>query len=302
MKKRSGSMRPAWLLCGVIPALACAMLRRWQMVSAFEGELHLAVPGAPASVVLICVLLMTAALLLLLAVRQAEYRPPRGSGEKRLPAGMASRGDSIALTLTVAGAFLALVAAPVLFIRGMELREEQQMLRAMGVESGGNNGLLMMAVAVTALLAFAGLFMAGRDRARGQRDGKGESMQMLCAVNGCLWLMEVYRVGASDPVLWNYAPVLLAIICGMLFYMNSAGLACGAYHPRRTLWLAGMTVVLSATAMAGKWELGNVLLLASQTLAALAVLWRLPVNLEHPPVVEEPQDSEEEIQEEDTHV
>jgi len=302
MKKQFGSMRPLWLLCSVIPALACAALRRWQMASAFEGELHLAIPRAPASVVLACVLLVAAALLLLLAVRQTECRPPRGSGEKRLPAGMASKGDSITLTLTVAGAFLALIAAPVLFMRGMELREEQRQLLYAGMERGGNNGLLMMATAVTALLAFMGLFLAGRDRARGQRGGKGETMQMLCAVNGCLWLMEVYRGGASDPVLWSYAPVLLAIICGMLFYMDCAGLACGAYHPRRTLWLAGMTVVLSATAMAGKWDLGNVLLLASQTLAALAVLWRLPVNLEHPPVVEIPQVSEEEIQEEDTHV
>jgi len=31
-------------------------------------------------------------------VRQTECRPPRGSGEKRLPAGMASKGDSITLT------------------------------------------------------------------------------------------------------------------------------------------------------------------------------------------------------------
>ena len=298
MKK---SMRPLWLLCSVVPALACALVRRWQMASAFEGELNLAIPGAPASVVLLCVLVISAVLLLLLAVRQREVRPPRGSSEVRRAAGIPAKGDAVMLTLTVAGAFLALAAAPVLFMRGMELREQRQQLLAMGLERGGNNGLLMMAAAVTALLAFAGLFMAARARSRGGQDS-GESMQMLCAVNGCLWLMEVYRGGASDPVLWNYAPLLLAIICGMLFYMDCAGLACGACHPRRTLWLAGMTVVLSAAAMAGKWELSNGLLLASQILAALAVLWRLPVNLEHPPVAEEPQVTEEEIQEEDTHV
>ena len=94
--------------------------------------------------------------------------------------------------------------------------------------------------------------------------------------------MELYRGHAADPVLWDYVPMLLAIVAGMLMYMDWGGLSCGQPRPRRTLWLAGMTAVLSAVALAGEWQLGEVLMLCAQTVAAFVVLARLPVNLEHP--------------------
>ncbi len=91
--------------------------------------------------------------------------------------------------------------------------------------------------------------------------------------------MESYRGHAADPVLWDYVPLLLAIICGMLMYLDCAGLSVGAPHPRRALWLAGATTVLSAVALAGGGEASGLLLLAAQLVAALCVLWRLPGNL-----------------------
>ena len=52
--QRSG--RPLWLLSALALALAAAALRRWQLASAFEGELSLPIPMAPASMALGCVL------------------------------------------------------------------------------------------------------------------------------------------------------------------------------------------------------------------------------------------------------
>lgn len=293
--------RPLWLACPVALALIGVLVRIWQRNSAFEGDLHLTIPHAPASVVLTCLLIIAAAVFLLLAIAQQEVSLPRGA-EHKLWRGsyMYAKDDKICLTLMVVAAFLALIAAPVLLLQGWQMRQEHMAALATGGEHS-NNGLLVMITGVTALLAFAGLLMAGKDRSRGIREGKGEQMIMLAAVNGGLWLMESYRGGAADPVLWNYVPLLLAIICGMLFYMDCAGLAAGAPHPRRTLWLAGATVVISAVAIPGGRDFGSILLLCAQILAALAVLWRLPVNMEHPPVAEEPVAAEEEIQEEDTH-
>lgn len=294
--------RLLWLACPVALALIGALVRIWQLSSAFEGDLNLTIPHAPASVVLTCVLIITAAVLLLLAVAQQEVCLPRGAERKRWRgSAMYAKDDTICLTLMVVAAFLALMAAPVLLLQGWQMRQAHMAALATGGESS-NNGVLVMATGVTSLLAFAGLLMAGRDRSRGIREGKGEQMIMLAAVNGGLWLMESYRGGAADPVLWNYVPLLLAIICGMLFYMDCSGLAAGAPHPRRTLWLAGATVVISAVAIPGGRDFGSILLLAAQILAALAVLWRLPVNMEHPPAAEEPQAAEEEIQEEDQDV
>lgn len=296
------STRPLWLVCPVLLALIGVGLRIWQKNSAFEGELNLPIRHAPASVALTCLLILSAAVILLLTVTQREETPLRGAEHKAWRSGaMLAKGDRVCLTLMVVAAFTALIAGPALMLQGWQLRQEHMQILATGGEHS-NNGTLMMVTGVTSLLAFGGLLMAGRDRFRGIREGKGEQAIMLAAVNGGLWLMESYRCGAADPVLWNYVPLLVAIVCGMLFYMDCAGLAAGAPHPRRTLCLAGITVVISAVAIPGGRDLGSVLLLCAQILAALAVLWRLPVNMEHPPAVEVPAAPKEEIQEENQDV
>lgn len=296
------SPRVFWLLAPVTLAAVCAALRQWQLMSAFEGDLGLHISRAPASVILTCMLVIAAALFLMLTMRQAETMPPRGARHMLWrKSGMVAKGDAICLTLTVGAAFLSLAAAPVTFFRAMELREQYQIAIMMG-QTGGNNGVLMIIAAVTSLAGFVGLLLAGRDRFRGVVGGKGESMILLAAVNGCLWLMESYRGHAADPVLWDYVPLLLAVICGMLFYMDCAGLNSGAFHPRRTLWLAGMTVVLSVLAMIGSGEVNSILLLLSQSLAALAVLWRLPKNMECPPEMKASRGSEQNRLEEDNYV
>ncbi len=288
--KQKRSRRWMWLLCTVVAAVAGAALRRWQLTTAFEGELELPIPMAPASVALVCVLVIGAALLMILAVTQKEVPLPRNA---RTGAMIAPK-DFTCLTLTVMAAVLAFAAAPSLLMQGVRLRNRFQ---AVG---SGNNGLLLMFTAVTAVAACIGLVLAAQARYRGIGRSKGEAMIALPAINSCLWLMEHYRSHAADPVLWDYVPMLLAIIGGMLFYMECAGLAVGAPYTRRTLWLAGMTVILSVVSLAGIWDTGSALLLMSQTLAALAVLWRLPLNVEYPPAAEPAvgPDRDQEIQEE----
>ena len=126
----------------------------------------------------------------------------------------------------------------------------------------------------------------GRDGLHPGRRSKGGFSAALPGVAGCIWLMESFRAHAANPVQWDYAPLLLSIVCGMLFYMDFAGMSAGASRPRRLLWVSAMTVVMSAPALVtaaaeGAW--GDLLLLAAQTLTAAAVLWRLPPNLEDPP-------------------
>lgn len=272
-----GSGRPKWLLAALGLAAAAALLRRWQLATAFEGELNLAVPGAPASVALGCTLVIAGAVFGILAAWQQVAPPPRGErGKGRWDRAMAAPGDPIALTVTVLASFLMLAAAPLLFWEGWGM---WQAFRA-SAEPTSNNGMLVLATAVTALLGFAGLLAAGQAAYRGRSQGKGAIV--LPAVNGCLWLMELYRGHAADPVLWDYVPMLLAVVAGMLMYMDWGGLSSGQPRPRRTLWLAGMTAVLSAAALAGEWQWGEGLLLLAQTVSAFTVLSRLPVNLEHP--------------------
>ena len=132
----------------------------------------------------------------------------------------------------------------------------------------------------------------------------------------CLWMLESYRANAAHPERWSYVPLLLAAALGLLFYLDCAGLAFDKGHPRRMLWLAGMTAVASGVALAGLPGYAAAALLASQTLAALAVLWLVPGNLRNPPGAdrfgkkdenerdggEQDAPAAQEIQEEDSHV
>lgn len=288
------SGRSLWLTVSILAGALCAAVRRWQLSTAFENEPHLSRPFAPASIVLTALLILSAVVLLLLARRQPVARSLRQN-----PGGIADAGgDTLFMGAMTAAAFLSLAAAPLLFNRGRQLRQVFEASKHYGAVTGGNNGILTLIAAVSAILAFAGLLMAGR---AAYRNTSGQMALLLPTVSNCLWLMALYRENAANPVRWDYSPLLLAVVCGILFYLDWTGLAADVPHPRRTLWLAGMTVVLSAAALAGNWDGGSALLLGSQLVSALAFLWRVPENLIHPPEpAAEPAQAEEKL-EEDTH-
>lgn len=275
-----------WLVWTLVLTAAAAGVRVWQKTTAFEGTYGLPIRGATASVVLVCVLVIAAAALAILAARQPVVTPPRSQVRgRRWDRSFFAVGDVVFLSLVWFAAFCSLAAVPLLFDRGRILWKAYQLALAMKTWQGGDNGVLSMATAVLALLAFFGLLQIGREGFRPGRRGKGGFWAALPACAGCGWLLGTYRNCAADPVLWDYVPLLLAVIAGMLLYTDWAGMSCAAARPRRTLWLAGMTVVCSWVALATGTEPGTALLLISQSAAALAALWRLPINLQHPPKV-----------------
>ncbi len=120
------SERTRWLVCAGAGALAAAALRRWQLASAFEPPLGLSVPGAQASVILVCVLLMAAAGLAILALsgysRAAEEHC-------RWDLAFLGTGDWAYPMLEVLAAFLALAAAPPLLKMGWGQWQDYQTAR-----------------------------------------------------------------------------------------------------------------------------------------------------------------------------
>lgn len=305
--KNSVSGRTAWLISVGAAALAAALLRRWQLASAFEPDTGLATPGAQASVILVCLLVMAGAWLILLAMGRAGGPDPAC----RWDMVFVTRGDPVFPALAVAAAVLAALAVPVLFVVGVDQFQLYQLAREAGAQPPSNNGMLTLATAAGALLAALGLLQMGRDGLRPGRRGRGGFSAALPGVAGCVWLMESFRSHAANPVQWDYAPQLIAIVVGMGFYMDFAGMSAGAPRPRRLLWMAGMTVILSAPPLATVLaelsarlaaggsllaaETGDALLLLSQLLAAAGVLWRLPPYLERsaPPSPEEASIEEE---------
>lgn len=293
------SGRLAWLGSAAAAAVLAAVLRRWQLSSAFEAS-GLAVPNAQSSVILLCILVMSAAWFMLLALNQRLTKQPMAAGQAhRWDLVFLDVGDPVYPGLVVAASLLALAAAPVLLPVGVSQWQLYQEAVAAGLDPPSSNGMLTIATAVGALLAALGLLQMGRDGLRPGKRGRGGYSAALPGVAGCIWMMECFRGHAANPVLWDYAPQLLAITCGMMLYMDFAGMSAGASRPRRLLWLAGMTMVLSAVSMVSaaadlsaaaamggsvvSAQLGDLLLLSSQILASIAILWRLPPNLENPP-------------------
>ena len=293
--KHSISGRMLWLGCTAVAALTAAALRRWQLRTAFEEGTGLAIPGAQASVILVCVLVIAGAWFVILSLA----RPL--SVQVHWDQIFLSAGGPVYPALEIMAAFFAIVAVPVLFIVGVDqFQFYQEMLAAHrqnpAIQIPTDNGLLTLATAGGAFLAALGLLQAGRDGLRPGRRGRGGFSAALPGVAGCIWLMESFRAHAANPVQWDYAPQLLAIVLGMAFYMDFAGMSAGAARPRRLLWMAGMTAVFSAIALATAAselaarpslglslccaQMGDLLLLLSQTLAAAGVLWRLPPVLD----------------------
>lgn len=295
MTQTKAERRP-WLAFTVLAAVLCALVRRWQLASAFEGELELPIPMAPATVVLTALLILCAACFVLLARRQRVARSLKETPASALYA----QNDTLFMGALVVAAFLALAAAPVLFRDGWQLWKTFQAAKGLGSNAPAvNNGLLILIAAITSVLSFIGLLSASKAFSKGS--AKGRLGVLMPAINGCLWLMESYRNHAANPVRWDYAPLLIAIVFGILFYLDWAGLSAGSFAPRRTLWMAAMTVIFSAVALAGDWDLGSALLLASQIIAALALMWSVPNNLRYPPELPVGAAPAEEKLEEDTH-
>ena len=294
--KQTNHERLTWPVFTLVAAVLCALVRLWQLSSAFEGALELPIPFAPASTVLTVLLILCAAFFAWLTRQQRV----NGSLKENPAPLFCAPNDTLFVIAIVAAAFLSLAAVPTLLRSGTLLWSTYQSVKAhSGSVPGGNNGVLVLAAAATSALSFIGLLCAGKAISKGSP--KGRLGLLMPAVNGCLWLMEFYRGHAANPVRWNYAPLLIAIVFGILFHLDWAGLSAGAFAPRRTLWMASMTVIFSAVALAGDWDLGSALLLASQIIAALALLWSLPNNLRYPPELPVEAAPTEEKLEEDTH-
>ena len=283
--KRSIFERILWLACTAAAALTAAALRRWQLNSAFEESTGLAIPGAQASVILTCVLVMTGAGFAIIALVGLSL--PK---KFRWDQVFLSAGDRAFPVLEIAAAFFALAAVPVFFVVGVGKFQAYQDALKVHIQPPTDNGVLTLVTAGGALLAALGLLQTGRDSLNPGRRGRGGFAIALPGVAGCVWLMESFRSHAANPVRWDYAPQLLAIVLGMAFYMDFAGMSADTARPRRLLWVSGMTVVFSAVALVGavtelslvSAQMGDLLLLLSQTLAAVGVLWRLPSSLDEP--------------------
>ena len=211
---KSVSGRVPWLLSAAAAALAAAALRCWQLSSAFEPS-GLAAPGAQASVILVCVLFMTSAWFILLAMYQPLTKRPMTLGQAhRWDLVFLDAGDPVYPALAVLAAFLALTAVPVLLPVGLaQWQHYRELLAALkqglDVQLPSNNGMLTIATGVGALLSALGLLQMGRDGLRPGKRGKGGFSAALPGV-----LLGLFAVAVLYKTLGNAVPEIKATLGG----------------------------------------------------------------------------------------
>ena len=246
-------MRKDILLPGiaVLGGAAGLGLRRWQLVSGFEPETGLAIPGAPATVALaVCGAAVAAALLLLV------WNTRERMNWERAFAG--ARGSQVYMTAVALAAFLLLMSA------GVEALAYPGSLRSVqGMESWGLRAAATVLPPLRVLLCLGGcpcVLLWGRALYRGGEGGR-ESLPLLeLCLLFCVWLVSNYQGCAADPVTLNYIWEVLAIcssLLGLYYVASYSFLEEG--HPRRTVLSCLLGVFFSMTAMGGGLSLSELL-------------------------------------------
>lgn len=269
----------------LFPALALVMgavaagLRMWQRTAGYD-EGGLPVRFAIPSIVLAAFLVLCAGGALFLALRQPKALEDQDAAQPR---------GSVPSALLTAAGILCLVAGALnllSFFRSYlnysqvlyaTQKEQQEALRAFLSSS-----LLTGVLAVACVPAAAALLL----RARGAKSGEEKPKPfaaLMPSVLCWLWLIEVYRGHTSNPILWDYVLLLLAVVALLAAAYERAGFALGVGKPRRTVFSSLMALLLAVAALPDSGGIANALILIALTLHAVVELIPLLSALEYSP-------------------
>ena len=242
-------------MAAVVLGAFCVLLRWLQNVNAFDAETGLIVRGSALSWLLALLLLAAVAVLAVLSWNLTRFTAATEPEEALAdpPRGL--------IAVLGAAAMAAAVGSILLFFTGV------------GVENKfiGLLGLL----SVPALMLYPFLPRWGF---------LGALLSLNPMVFFCYWLVAAYREHAVNPVLWSYAPLILAIACMLLAVYHLAAYIYYRAKPRQAAFFCclapvfALTILMDTAAGAarlvlGAWAVG---LLA---LAGLLILNMTPPNL-----------------------
>lgn len=212
-------------------------LRRWELAAGFDPS-GLAVPFAPASVMLIILSLVLAVVIALLC---------RGSKNELTDYTCAFSAQNNWLYLVVC----ALAAAHLLIAGLFGLRAER---------SSYAPALLRMLLWLLCILSFFCVLVTALDNFRAK--GRRYSLTLLApAYTFCLWLVIAYQQRASDPVVRDYVYELLAIICALLGFYFTAGFSFERGKVWRCAFFCLMGVFFGIITLADSHDQTSLLLL-----------------------------------------
>lgn len=250
---------------------AFALFVRWlQNLTVFDAATGLANPGAAVSwiLVLLCVAVAVAQLLLILRMHRRPAEVTETIAE--------NKGAPLARIATIALAVLCLAGAALMLLSARF--------------SAGKTTLMLCLSILAVFTALSLLWLA-------LCKSENSALHCLCCTVPvlfyCLWLIIAYKDNASNPVLWSFAPEILAISGGILSWFFAAGYVYGKPQPVKALFFTHFSVFLSILVLADERALGMQLLLLCPALSLLFLSERLRTQCAPQPEVELPDTAQE---------
>lgn len=256
-----------YTLCPLVAlALGCggAALRMWQE-GRYVGDFP---PSGDLSSLLLVALCVLAALLSGLAAwRLKDFRAGAlFSGRNPLSAGLL--GLSAVFLLGCAIFHFAHIAA----ITGLGPDAQVSPIRIL---TAAPLELLLTAVAIFTVVCLA--FLA-RDALAGEGRSHGSLTTLFPAAYGWIWLIDLYRRSVSDPILWDYVFLMLAVIFLLLAAMGRAAFSFADGSAWQMIGIGLFGLFLAPIAFVQAQDTATLFALGAMTLYALAALFGLLKN------------------------
>ncbi len=235
-------------LAAGVSGIAAFVLRLVQYRTGFEADTGLPVPGHPAGIALVVLLVAMAAVLAVLA-----RKLPAGS--PAFPADF-STADVNALMLPMAGVFLMGLSGAMELLSGIGILGG-------GVELPGIGTLALVSVPGSRQMLLTGLLSLGsagalflslvRCRVRSDREAQADGGVWLLVpvVMLVIRLVLTYRTVSVNPSLAAYYVELLALAFLSLGFYRLSSFAFSASRPRLFAFYAGESVIFPLAAAAG---------------------------------------------------
>lgn len=237
------------LLLGV-----CGAFSYWKlMLGSVDG---LPAPGEPASIVLIVLCVVAAALFLFFALKSKGMQG----------------GSLYTMPCTIRAALLLGCAATLLLSAVLHLKTVVEAYTMGGSLLSYVLELVLVVLSVPTVISAAFL-------AKDAKEGTGrshDSMTVLFPVlYGWFWLIDVYRRHSSNPVLWQYLFLLLAAIALLVAAHGRASFSFGDSKPRLTVFACMSALFLAPISLVSYFDLPTLLTTVGLTLYSASTLTAL---------------------------
>ena len=96
---------------------------------------------------------------------------------------------------------------------------------------------------------------------------------------GCFWLIVSYREDASTPVVWSYAPEILALAASLMAFYHVAGFAFGRPHPYSAIFFSGFGACMCIATLPDERLTALQIMFVAMAAMQLFFLWGIVSNL-----------------------